>query len=236
MNEFLENNEEENNVFGNVIEMSSLMSKVFMWLFVAIGISGITAFAVSTSETLLNMVFGNIAVFFILAIAELILVIVLSRTIQKISYTTAIIGFIAYSIINGLTLSVVFLAYELGSIALVFFITAGLFGLMAFIGYTTSMDLSKIGNICMIGLIGIIIAGLINLFIGSSGLETIICIVGIVVFIGLTAYDIQKIKVLSQNTTEEQVNNLSIVCALTIYLDFINLFLKILSLMGKRRD
>lgn len=236
MNEFLENNEEENNVFGNVIEMSSLMSKVFMWLFVAIGISGITAFAVSTSETLLNMVFGNIAVFFILAIAELILVIVLSRTIQKISYITAIIGFIAYSIINGLTLSVVFLAYELGSIALVFFITAGLFGLMAFIGYTTSMDLSKIGNICMIGLIGIIIAGLINLFIGSSGLETIICIVGIVVFIGLTAYDIQKIKVLSQNTTEEQVNNLSIVCALTIYLDFINLFLKILSLMGKRRD
>lgn len=220
----------------NTLDMSSVMKKTFIWLFVGIIISGVSAFMVFNSETLTEALYTSIAPMAILMIAELALVIILSRALNSLSYPMAIVGFIAYSIVNGLTLSCIFFVYELGSIINVFFMTAGIFGLMAFIGYTTNVDLSKIGNICMIGLVGIIIASLINIFIGSTGLDLIITVVGIVIFIGLTAYDIQKIKQYSENPDLNSNENLPIICALTIYLDFINLFLKLLRLFGKRRD
>ncbi|MBE5821885.1 MAG: Bax inhibitor-1/YccA family protein [Clostridiales bacterium] len=231
MNEFFE----EGSAI-NTLDMSSVLKKTFLWLFVGIIISGAAAFMVFNSETLTDALYTSFAPMIILMIAELALVVILSRALNSLSYPMAIVGFIAYSIVNGLTLSCIFFVYELGSIINVFFMTAGVFGLMAFIGYTTNVDLSRIGNICMIGLVGIIIASLINLFIGSTGLDLIITVIGIVIFIGLTAYDIQKIKQYSENPAINSNENLPIICALTIYLDFINIFLKLLSLFGKRRD
>lgn len=233
MNEYLDNGEGS---AINTFDMPSVMKKTFLWLFVGIIVSAFSAVAVYNSATLTEALYTSMAPMIILMIAELALVVILSRALNSLSYPMAIVGFIAYSIVNGLTLSCIFFVYEIASIFNVFFMTAGVFGLMAFIGYTTNIDLSRIGNICMMGLIGIIIASLINMFIGSSSLDMIITIIGIVIFIGLTAYDIQKIKGYSENSALNSMDNLPIICALTIYLDFINLFLKLLSLFGKRRD
>ena len=169
-------------------------------------------------------------------IAEFALVIGVSAAINRLSLTTATLMFILYSVINGALLSYIFLAYTASSIATVFFITAGTFGVMAFIGYTTKTDLSSMGKIVMMALIGLIIATVVNLFIKSSGLTMILSYVGVLVFVGLTAYDTQKIKhmLLQAPDAGEGAQKLALLGALSLYLDFINLFIYLLRIFGRR--
>ena len=154
------------------------------------------------------------------------------------SKTGAIISFLLYSFINGLTMSTIFIVYTLSSISSVFFITAGMFGVMALYGYTTKKDLSKLGSILLMGLFGIIIAGIVNIFWLNDTFSFIVSVIGIIVFVGLTAYDVQKIKVMAGSLEGDNdfTTKIAIIGALTLYLDFINLFLKLLSIFGKSRD
>lgn len=172
-----------------------------------------------------------------LLLAELALVFGLSWLIKKMNSLTATIMFILYSFVTGLTLSVIFLVYQLGSIVSIFGVTAVIFTIMSIYGYYTKRDLTGIGTLAFFGLIGIIIAGIVNLFVQNTLADFIISAIGVVVFIALTAYDTQKIKsmnILGNEGTEEDKKEV-IMGALTLYLDFINLFLKLLRLFGKRR-
>lgn len=216
---------------------ASLLRDVYVWMSAALVITGLVSYYVANDMNLLYMIFSNQMVFWGLCIAELALVLGLSAAINRISAFTATLMFILYSVINGATLSCIFLAYELGSIASTFFVTAGTFGAMAIYGSVTKTDLTKIGNICIMALIGIIIASLVNIFLVKSGMmELIINIAGIIIFVGLTAYDSQKIKaMLYQAETTEVGQKIAVLGALTLYLDFINLFLKLLALFGKKK-
>jgi uncharacterized protein len=170
-------------------------------------------------------------------LVELGLVIGLSWGIHKMNAITAIILFVLYSIITGLTLSVIFLVYQLGSIVSIFGVTAVIFAAMSLYGYTTKKDLTGIGTMALFGLLGIIVASLVNLWLKNSMADMIISIIGVVIFVALTAYDTQKIKnmnILGNEGTEEDTKE-AVIGALTLYLDFINLFLKLLSLFGKRK-
>ena len=215
-----------------------LMRKVYVWMTLALVLTGATAYGVATSPGILMAIATNKVLFFGLIIAELALVFGVSGAINRLSLTTATLMFVAYSVINGALLSFVFLAYTASSIASVFFITAGTFAVMAFIGYTTKKDLTSIGRILFMALIGIIIATIVNMFIGSNGLTMIISYVGVLIFVGLTAYDSQKIKeMLSMSgDTGEAGQKLALLGALTLYLDFINLFIYLLRIFGQRRD
>lgn len=212
----------------------TLMQRVFGWMALGLAITGLTSYLTFSS----NLFFLIKDVFGILVIAELGLVWGISRMIDRISFSVATLLFGIYAILNGITLSYIFAIYEISSIASTFFITAGTFAAMAIIGYTTKRDLSKMGSILMMGLIGIIIASLVNLFLSNSMLHFIISIVGVLIFTGLTAYDTQKIKELFSGAYEdsEEVKKLSVLGALTLYLDFINLFLYLLRLLGRRDD
>ena len=171
-----------------------LMRKVYVWMTLALVITGITAFYVASSPGLLQMIFGNQILLWGLILGELALVIGLSAGINRLSLTTATLMFVLYSVINGATLSCIFIIYTMSSIANVFFITAGTFAVMALFGYTTKMDLTSMGKILFMALIGIIIASIANFFFKSSGLEMIVSYLGVLIFVGLTAYDSQKIK------------------------------------------
>jgi hypothetical protein len=176
-------------------------------------------------------------IFYGLLIAEFVLVIALTAAINKISALTATLMFLLYSVINGVTLSAIFVIYTTSSIATAFFVTAGTFGAMAIYGSVTKTDLTKVGNICIMGLIGIIIAALVNIFLKNEMMEMIISIVAVLVFVGLTAYDTQKIKQMLWNAeVNDTTQKLAVLGALTLYLDFINLFLQILRLFGNRRS
>lgn len=219
-------------------ETRRFFTKVFSWMFLGLLISGLTAYYTAITPVLIQFIFSSQIIFIGLLIFELILVIALSAFIKKVSAKTATLLFILYSFVTGLTLSVIFLIYTIQSINLVFFITAGMFGLMSFLGYTTKIDLTKLGPILLIGLLGIIIAGFLNFIFQNSLLDFIITVVGVIIFTGLTAYDIQRIKkanIIGNEGTEEDKKE-AIIGALTLYLDFINLFLKLLRLLGKRRD
>ena len=214
-----------------------LMRKVYVWMALALVISGVTAFGVATSPGVLSMVYGNQIVFWGLMIAELALVFAISGAINKLSLTTATLLFVLYSVINGVVLSSIFLIYTATSIASVFFITAGTFAVMAFIGYTTKTDLTSMGKILMMALIGLIIASLVNVFfVKSSGFDLIVSYVGVLIFVGLTAYDSQKIKqmLLMAPDASDASQKLALVGALSLYLDFINLFIYLLRILGKR--
>ena len=204
----------------------------------ALVLTGVTAYGVATSPGLITAIATNKILFFGLIIAEFALVFGVSGAINRISLTTATLMFVAYSIINGALLSFLFLAYTMSSITSVFFITAGTFAVMAVIGYTTKKDLTSIGRILFMALIGIIIATLVNMFIGSSGLNTIISYVGVLIFVGLTAYDSQKIKemLVVAGDHGEAGQKLALLGALTLYLDFINLFIYLLRIFGQKRD
>ncbi|MBT3720191.1 Bax inhibitor-1/YccA family protein [archaeon] len=219
-------------------ETQRFFTKVFGWMFLGLLLSGFTAYYVSITPAILAIIFSSQIVFFGLLIVELVLVISLSAFIKKVSATLATFLFLLYSFVTGLTLSVIFLVYTIESINLVFFITGGMFGLMSFIGYTTKMDLTKFGPILFMGLLGIIIAGFANLFLRNSMLDFIVTIIGVIIFTALTAYDIQRIKktnIIGNEGTEEDHKE-AIIGALTLYLDFINLFLKLLRLTGKRKN
>lgn len=213
-----------------------LMRKVYLWMTMALVITGFTAYYVAHSEVLLNAILTNQILFWGLLIAELGLVIGLSAAINRLSLSTATLMFVLYAVINGATMSFIFLAYTSSSVTSVFLITAGTFAAMAAIGYFTKTDLTSMGKILMMALIGIIIASIVNVFMKSSGLTVILNYVGVLVFVGLTAYDSQKIKqmLLMAPDAGETSQKLALLGALSLYLDFINLFLYLLRIFGKR--
>ena len=172
----------------------ALMRKVFVWMTLALAITGLTAYGVATSPAILSLIFSSKVTFFGLIIAEFALVFAISGAINRLSLSTATLLFILYSVINGATLSTIFFAFSVATIGKVFFITAGTFGAMALVGYTTKTDLTSMGKLLFMALLGIIIASVVNMFVGSSGLDLILSYVGVLVFVGLTAYDTQKIK------------------------------------------
>ena len=204
----------------------------------ALAITGFTAMYIAKSYTFLEMIAQNSMMFWGLLIAEIGLVMYLSARIQRISFTTATLLFIAYSIVNGLTLSILFMVYTMSSIATTFFITAGTFGAMALFGYITKKDLTRIGSLCGMAVIGLIIATIVNMFLHNSMMDMVISGIGVLVFVGLTAYDSQKIKqMLTGNDIEinETTQKIALMGALTLYLDFINLFIYLLRLFGDRK-
>lgn len=215
-----------------------LMRKVYVWMTLALVITGFTAFGIAENPGLVYTIVTNRLLFWGLVIGEFALVMAIYGAIGRLSATAATLLFVLYSIVNGATLSVIFLAYTMTSIASVFFITAGTFAVMAFIGYTTKTDLTSFGKMLMMGLIGIILATVVNIFIGSSMLNMIVSYVGVVVFVGLTAYDSQKIKNLlyQVDNMSEEAQKLALLGSLTLYLDFINLFLMLLRIFGGNRD
>lgn len=214
----------------------ALMRKVYVWMTLALAITGLTAYGVATSPGILQTIYGNSAVLWGIAIAELILVITVSSAINRLSLSVATLLFVLYSVLNGALFSSIFLVYTASSIAMVFFITAGTFAAMALIGYTTKTDLSSMGKILLMALIGMIIATVVNLFVKSTGLDLIISYIGVLVFVGLTAYDSQKIKqmLLQAPDAGEGAQKVALLGALSLYLDFINLFLYLLRIFGRR--
>ena len=213
-----------------------LMRKVYLWMTMALAITGFTAYGVATSPGILQTIYANPAVMWGIIIAELILVVTVSGAINRLSLSVATLLFIVYSVLNGALLSSVFLVYTASSVATVFFITAGTFAAMALVGYTTKTDLSSMGKILLMALIGMIIATIVNLFVKSTGLELIISYIGVLVFVGLTAYDSQKIKqmLLQAPDASEGAQKVALLGALSLYLDFINLFLYLLRIFGRR--
>ena len=213
-----------------------LMRKVYTWMALALVITGFTAYYVATTPSLLSLIYSNQVVLWGLIIAELALVIGLSAAINRLSLTTATLLFVLYSVLNGAMLSSVFLIYTTASIANVFFITAGTFGAMAAYGYFTKKDLTSWGRILLMALIGIIIASVVNIFLRNSMFDLVISYIGVAIFVGLTAYDSQKIKemMLQAPDASEQAQKIALLGALTLYLDFINLFLYLLRIFGKR--
>lgn len=217
---------------------SALFRSVYLWMTLALAITGFTAMYIAKSYTFLEMIAQNSMMFWGLLIAEIGLVMYLSARIQRISFTTATLLFIAYSIVNGLTLSILFMVYTMSSIATTFFITAGTFGAMALFGYITKKDLTRIGSLCGMAVIGLIIAMIVNMFLHNSMMDIVISGIGVLVFVGLTAYDSQKIKqMLTGNDIEinETTQKIALMGALTLYLDFINLFIYLLRLFGDRK-
>ena len=212
----------------------ALMRKVFVWMTLALAITGLTAFGVATSPSLVAAIFGSKLVFWGLIIAEFALVFAVSGAINRLSLATATLLFILYSVVNGATLSVIFFAFSTAAIAKTFFITAGTFGVMALVGYTTKTDLTSMGKLLFMALLGIIIASVVNMFVHSSGFDLVISYIGVIVFVGLTAYDTQKIKQMCQLAPDagETAQKLALIGALELYLDFINLFLYLLRIFG----
>ena len=200
-----------------------------------LAITGLTALFVADSN-LIEVLFSGSFTFWILIIAELALVWYLSSRIMKLSMPVATAAFAVYSLLNGVTLSPIFLVYTGESIASTFFITAGTFAAMAIFGYTTKRDLSSMGSYLMMGLIGLIIASVVNIFVGSSLLMWVVSYLGVLIFVGLTAYDTQRIKEMIAQSVgdEEQTKKVALLGALNLYLDFINLFLYLLRLFGRR--
>ena len=224
--------------FTRSVAQASLFRSVYVWMTLALVITGFTALYVAKSYTLLNLMLQNQMAFWGVLIAELGLVFYMSARINRISFTTATILFIVYSILNGVTMSMLFLIYTMSSIATTFFVTAGTFGAMALFGYATKKDLTRIGNLCIMGVIGLIIASLVNMFLHNSMMDLIISYVGVLLFVGLTAYDSQKIKqMLSGEDIEvnETTQKIALMGALTLYLDFSNLFLYLLRILGDRK-
>jgi FtsH-binding integral membrane protein len=221
----------------------SFLSGVFAWMGIALGISALTAYVFGTDASymsyLVNTQTGGLSVFgYVVMFAPIGFVLLMGLGFHKLS-STALTGiFLVYAVIMGMSLSFIFLAYTMGSIVGVFISSAAMFGVMALMGYTTKTDLTKFGSIMMMALIGIIVASLINMFMHSSQLDYLISFVAVLVFTGLTAYDVQKLKNIGAGVEygTESTAKLSILGALTLYLDFINLFLALLRLFGNRRN
>jgi FtsH-binding integral membrane protein len=214
------------------------LAKVFNWMAIGLGLTGVIAWFTASTGLAAQLVQGPL--FMVLLFAELGLVFYLSARIEKIEPKTATGLFLGYAALNGLTLSMVFLAYTGSSIAATFFITAGMFGAMAVYGLVTKRDLSGMGSFLFMGLIGIIIASVVNIFLKSSSLYWAISLIGVFVFVGLTAYDVQKIKRMGEQGIMQQgegaIQKGAIMGALALYLDFINLFLMLLRFFGGARD
>lgn len=224
--------------FAMSTAFSTLMRKVFIWMALALVITGVTAYGVATTPSLLIAIVTNKALFWGLIIAELALVFAVSGALNRLSLATATLLFVLYSVVNGATLSVIFLAYSMPAIIQTFFITAGTFGVMALVGYTTKTDLTSLGKLLFMALIGLVIATVVNMFVGSTGFDYILSYVGVLIFVGLTAYDTQKIKQMCMQAPDagEHMQKLALLGALSLYLDFINLFLYLLRIFGNNKD
>lgn len=218
-------------------EQAAYMTQVYGWMSIALLITATVAIWTASSETMLNLILGNRLIFFGLIAAELILVMALSAIVNRVSALAATAMFIGYSALNGLTLSIVFLIYTGSSIASTFFITAGTFAAMSAYGYFTKTDLTRMGNLLLMALIGLIIASVVNIFLQNETVYWITSFLGVLIFTGLTAYDTQKIKELyAVGTTDAESDRKgAIMGALRLYLDFINLFLYLLRFTGSRR-
>ena len=219
---------------------STLMRNVYTWMAAGLGMTALTAMIMAQNAELMYTIATTPMLMWGMLIAEVVMVIYLSARIMKMSFVTAGIVFALYAILNGATMSFIFMIYTMESIATTFFITAGTFACMSLVGYTVKKDLSAMGRVLLMMLIGIIIATLVNIFVASSGLAMILNYAGVLVFVGLTAYDTQKIKQMMQAYSDaginDQTNKLALMGSLSLYLDFVNLFLYLLRLFGSRRD
>lgn len=210
-----------------------VIAKSFLFMFVALLITALASITTSIN-TVIFLFTGNS--FFILMFLEIVIVIVSNVAISNNKPILAGVLYAIYSYLTGVILSAIFLVYTTASITAIFLITAGLFGVMAVYGLLTKNDLSSVGSICFMGLLGLIISGVVNLFfLKSTMLDTVICAIGVLVFVGLTAYDAQKIKARVESATDETVLTLALFGGFQLYLDFVNLFLKLLRLFGKKR-
>lgn len=209
---------------------SKIMSKVYLWMSIGLAITFITGSMVANNPSALVAIFSNYTPI-VLVIAEIALVIYLSARVAKMSPTTAKVLFVIYSIVTGLTFSTIFLVYNITSIMTIFLVTALIMFIFSFLGTVIDMDLSKIGTYLFMALIGIIIVSIVNIFVGSSSLELIVSIIAMIVFTIYIAYDVQNIKYLAESDIPE--DNVAIYGALQLYLDFINIFIRLLSIFGK---
>jgi FtsH-binding integral membrane protein len=220
-----------------ITEVSNFLPKVYGWMTTGLALTALAATLTLSSQQLMNLIFGNKLIFYGLIFGELALVIALSAAINKISSATATLLFLGYSALNGVTFASIFLLYTSSSIASTFFVASGTFAAMSIFGTLTKRDLTSWGSFFFMGLVGILIASVVNIFLQSAMIYWIVSYVGVFVFVGLTAYDTQKIKRIGEAgfDTEESRKKASILGALTLYLDFINLFLMLLRVMGNRR-
>ena len=219
------------------VAVSALFKSVYMQMAAALSITGLVAYFLSQSQDFWLFLANNTSLIWVVLIAQIVLVIWLSARFTQMSMTTATLLFILYSAMMGVTMSTIFMVYTMSSIASVFFITAGMFLVMSLLGYFTRMDLTRLGSLLFMALIGVIIASLVNIFLKSEMLYWVVSYVAVVVFVGLTAYDTQKIKqmLVEYGEVDEMGYKLALFGALTLYLDFINLFLYLLRIFGDRR-
>lgn len=214
----------------------NFLRSVYAWMAAGLSVTAGIAYFVAQTPALLTYLFSNPWVIFALVIAQFAFVLTLSLAVRKLSYPAAAALFLGYSALTGLTLSSVFLVYTFTSIAVTFVVAAAMFLAMAIYGFVTDADLSSMGSFLLMGIIGLIIAGIVNMFLKSTGLEFIIAGAGVIIFALLTAYDVQKLKVISYQLQGSEQRKLSIIGALTLYLDFINLFLYLLRFLGQKKD
>ncbi|MBQ5709837.1 MAG: Bax inhibitor-1/YccA family protein [Alistipes sp.] len=218
--------------------ISSLFKSMYMQMAAALTLTGITAYFLSNSYDFMYFLYEHPGSLWIAMFAQLGVVIWLSARVMRMSMGTATLLFILYSVLTGVTFTTIFLAFDLGTIATTFFVTAGTFFAMSIVGYVTKMDLSRVGNVLIMMLIGLIIATIVNIFVASTTLYWIITYAGVIIFVGLIAYDTQKLKQIfyEYGSNDEMGQKLALYGALTLYLDFINLFLFLLRIFGGSRD
>ncbi len=220
------------------IQINEFIRSVYNWMAIGLGLTGFVAFYVSNSEAMMRLIFGNRLVFFGLIIGELALVFSISARVNKMRASTATSLFLLYAALNGATLSTIFLIYTRTSITSTFFICAATFVVSSIFGMVTKRDLTSMGQFMFMGLIGIVIASVVNLFVHSSGMSLIVSYIGVIVFVGLTAYDTQKLRTMAISQPDGldggTIRKAAILGALTLYLDFINLFLMLLRILGSR--
>lgn len=233
-------------VYDNVMQIDDasasrkFLANVFLWMFIALGVSAFCAYAFATTPSLMHLMVGEnglSGLAYIIMFAPLAFVMLISFGLNRLSYPVLALLFVAYAAITGMSLSFILLIYTASSILSVFISSSLLFGVMAVAGYTTQQDLTKFGSIMMMGLFGIIIASVVNMFMHSSGLDMAISYIGVAVFIGLTAYDVQKLKRIGAGLEygDASAKKYALMGGLTLYLDFINLFLMLLRVFGRRR-
>lgn len=238
MNNYFNNTANTQNTVVSETAFSKLMRNVYAWMCAGLLMTALTAMGVAKNAELFTMLMTNKLLFWGIMIAEIALVIYLSARIMRMSFFSASLCFAAYSILNGVTMSFIFMAYTTESIAQTFLITAGTFGAMSLVGFFIKKDLSGLGRMLIMLLIGLIIASVINIFLASSTIAVILNYLGVIIFVGLTAYDTQKIKQMLQYSSyygiSEQTQKMALLGSLTLYLDFINMFLYLLRIFGNR--
>jgi FtsH-binding integral membrane protein len=241
-------NQNPDYTYQNVVQIEDadqsrkFIASVFSWMFVALGISSIAAYLFASTPSLLQLLVDPVTgqatiLFYVAMFSPLAFVLIMSFGINRISYLGLSLLYIAYSAVTGISLSLILLIYTASSVSGVFLTSAVVFGIMAVAGYTTKTDLTKFGSLMMMLLVGIIVASIVNFFLHSSGLSMLISYIGVAVFVGLTAYDVQKLKRIGAGLEygDASAKKMALMGGLTLYLDFVNLFLFLLRIFGRRR-